>query len=92
MLANLHMLCVSQLTARHERNQETARREERLLMSAMYEVGVRLMDRKIQEQVLEPTTASTPARGAEGGALLGTHRAQQLASPLAPGAAQAATR
>ena len=45
---------VKYLSARHDRNMETSRREEKLLSSAIYEIGVRLMDRKIQEQVLEP--------------------------------------
>jgi hypothetical protein len=31
---------LAQVTLRSERNQETARREERLLLSAMYEVSI----------------------------------------------------
>lgn len=37
--------------SKNERNQETHRREERLLLSSMYEIGVRIMDRNIQSQV-----------------------------------------
>ncbi|CAN0320497.1 unnamed protein product, partial [Ectocarpus fasciculatus] len=36
--------------SKNERNQETHRREERLLLSSMYEIGVRIMDRNIQCQ------------------------------------------
>mmetsp|Transcript_15944 Transcript_15944/g.26848 ORF Transcript_15944/g.26848 Transcript_15944/m.26848 type:complete len:728 (+) Transcript_15944:127-2310(+) len=36
---------------RSERNQATWHREERLISSAMYEIGLRVMDRKIQSQV-----------------------------------------
>lgn len=36
-----------------EKNQETWRREERLLSSALFEVGVKIMDRKIQSQLNE---------------------------------------
>jgi hypothetical protein len=34
-------------------NQDTWRREERLLSSALFEVGVKIMDRKIQAQLNE---------------------------------------
>ena len=36
---------------KNERNQDNHRREERLLLSSMYEIGVRIMDRNIQCQV-----------------------------------------
>jgi protein HOOK3 len=39
------------LTARAEQNQETARREERLVLSAVYDLGLRIMDKKIADQV-----------------------------------------
>jgi hypothetical protein len=58
-----------------ERNKETSQREERLILSAMYEMGLRIMDRKIQEQVAayagggDPTTPAT-------GSLLGLQRAR----------------
>eukprot|EP00596_Hydrurales_sp_CCMP1899_P005175 CAMPEP_0119034874 /NCGR_PEP_ID=MMETSP1177-20130426/1896_1 /TAXON_ID=2985 /ORGANISM="Ochromonas sp, Strain CCMP1899" /LENGTH=711 /DNA_ID=CAMNT_0006992673 /DNA_START=257 /DNA_END=2389 /DNA_ORIENTATION=+ len=39
------------LSTKAERNQETSRREERLLMSAMYDLGLRMMDKKIQDPV-----------------------------------------
>lgn len=65
---------VTQLTSRHERNQETTRREERLMMSAMYEIGVRMMDRKIQEQVLEPANQQMGAN-----TFLGAQRQSQVA-------------
>jgi chromosome segregation ATPase len=37
----------------NERNQETYRREERLLLSSMYEIGVRILDRNIQTTMQE---------------------------------------
>ena len=39
-----------------ERNQETWNREERLISSAMFELGVRIMDQKIQSQMLVNTS------------------------------------
>ena len=39
------------MTARAEQNQETARREERLVLSAVYDLGLRIMDKKIADQV-----------------------------------------
>ena len=39
-------------------NQETARREERLLLSSMYELGMKIMDRTYQNQMLEASPAS----------------------------------
>ena len=44
---------------KNEKNQETHRREERLVLSAMYEIGVRIMDRNINAQVQE--SADFPA-------------------------------
>lgn len=38
-------------------NQETWRREERFLSSALFEVGVKIMDRKIQAQLNESTSS-----------------------------------
>lgn len=38
------------MTSKHEKNLETSRREERLLLSAMYELGVKIMDRDIQKR------------------------------------------
>jgi len=46
---------------RHERNQSTWHREERLLASAMFEIGVRIMDNKIQRMGDAPTSTSVPA-------------------------------
>jgi hypothetical protein len=37
------------VTTKHEQDIETTRREERLLLSTMYEIGVKLIDRNIQE-------------------------------------------
>mmetsp|Transcript_9039 Transcript_9039/g.8063 ORF Transcript_9039/g.8063 Transcript_9039/m.8063 type:complete len:677 (+) Transcript_9039:22-2052(+) len=43
------------LTEKLEGNQETTRREERLLLSAMYELGMKIMDRNINSQLLIQT-------------------------------------
>uniref|UniRef100_A0A7S3HAB2 Calponin-homology (CH) domain-containing protein n=1 Tax=Spumella elongata TaxID=89044 RepID=A0A7S3HAB2_9STRA len=43
-----------------ERNQETWHREERLISSAMFELGVRIMDQKIQSQMQHSNSAATP--------------------------------
>ena len=67
---------IKYLTSRHERNIETSRREEKLLASAMYEIGVRLMDRKIQEQVLDNNTNTNNANSANN-TFLGTQRKLQ---------------
>ena len=40
----------------NDRNQETYRREERLLLSSMYEIGVRILDRNIQSTMRTPAT------------------------------------
>lgn len=63
---------LSQATSRQEQDAETARREERLLLSTMYEIGVRLMDRNIQEK-LEPTQqpAATTLLAAQRSAVAG---------------------
>lgn len=42
------------LTEKGEKNQDTFRREERLLSSALFEVGIKIMDRKILSQLNEP--------------------------------------
>ena len=34
-----------------EKNQETWRREEKLLSSALFEIGVKIMDRKLQSRL-----------------------------------------
>lgn len=58
-----------------EKDQETHRREERLLLSSMYELGVRMMDRNIQLEMRDlssnPTTFLASQR-AEQDRLLGT--------------------
>lgn len=46
---------------KNERNQDTWHREERLISSAMYELGVRIMDRKIQSQMTLDSNAPSPA-------------------------------
>jgi chromosome segregation ATPase len=46
-------------TEKMEKNAETWRREERLLSSALFEVGVKIMDRKIQSQLNEPLSLSS---------------------------------
>lgn len=63
---------LSQATSRQEQDAETSRREERLLLSTMYEIGVRLMDRNIQEK-LEPAqqTAATTLLAAQRSASAG---------------------
>lgn len=38
-------------TMKFEKNQETWRREEKLLSSALFEIGVKIMDRKLQSQL-----------------------------------------
>ena len=38
---------LASVTLRAEQNQETSRREERLLLSAVYDVGLRIMDNKV---------------------------------------------
>ena len=38
---------LASVTLRAEQNQETSRREERLLLSAVYDVGLRIMDTKV---------------------------------------------
>ena len=38
---------LASVTLRAEQNQETSRREERLLLSAVYDVGLRIMDAKV---------------------------------------------
>eukprot|EP01035_Chromulina_nebulosa_P020869 gene20869-27052_t len=49
------------LTEKLEGNQETTRREERLLLSAMYELGMKIMDRNINSQLLiQADNQSTP--------------------------------
>jgi hypothetical protein len=48
--------------------QDTWHREERLISSAMFELGVRIMDQKIQSQMQQPSLASagaTPGGGAD---------------------------
>jgi hypothetical protein len=64
-----------------ERNQETHRREERLMLSAMYEIGVRIMDRNINNQVQDAASSSSaPSEGEAGGAgatVLSVQRAEQ---------------
>lgn len=50
---------IAKLCARHDRDLETSRREERLLLSAMYEVGVRIIDKAIEDQVMEPKSNTT---------------------------------
>lgn len=46
---------LSRVLSKHEKSRETFRREERLMISSMYEIGVRIIDKSIQDQVLEPT-------------------------------------
>lgn len=50
---------IQMLQAKIERDQETHRREERLLLSSMYELGVRLMDRNIQMEMRDSSTIPT---------------------------------
>ena len=60
---------VAYLKTKNDKDQETHRREERLVLSAMYEVGLRMMDRSIQSQV--QTSSQSPTT------FLGTQRADQ---------------
>lgn len=70
--------------SKNEKNQETHRREERLLLSSMYEIGVRIMDRNIQCQVQD--SSEIPAT------VLSAQRAEQdrkqFASMMGTGAAK----
>eukprot|EP00607_Mallomonas_marina_P007489 CAMPEP_0182416492 /NCGR_PEP_ID=MMETSP1167-20130531/799_1 /TAXON_ID=2988 /ORGANISM="Mallomonas Sp, Strain CCMP3275" /LENGTH=684 /DNA_ID=CAMNT_0024589295 /DNA_START=135 /DNA_END=2189 /DNA_ORIENTATION=- len=50
---------VSYLQNKAERDQETHRREERLLLSSMYELGVRMMDRNIQLEMRDNSSNPT---------------------------------
>jgi peptidoglycan hydrolase-like protein with peptidoglycan-binding domain len=45
---------------RMEKNQDSWRREERLLSAALFEVGVKIMDRSINAQLLSASSASQP--------------------------------
>ena len=60
---------VNYLKAKNEKDQETHRREERLVISSVYEVGLRIMDKNIQAQVQSTSQAPTT--------FLGTQRADQ---------------
>lgn len=60
---------VNYLKSKNDKDQETHRREERLVISSMYEVGLRIMDRSIQAQVQTSTQSPTT--------FLGTQRADQ---------------
>lgn len=51
--------------SKNEKNQETHRREERLLLSSMYEIGVRIMDRNIQCQVQDSSDAPSTVLAAQ---------------------------
>jgi uncharacterized protein (DUF3084 family) len=50
------------LSDKLEANQETSRREERLMLSAMYELGMKIMDRNLQAQMM---TSQPPRTGNE---------------------------
>jgi hypothetical protein len=54
---------IVKLCSRHDRDLETSRREERLLLSAMYEVGVRIIDKAIEDQVMEPKSTNSTFLG-----------------------------
>lgn len=81
------------VTARAEANQETGRREERLLLGAMYDLGLRIMDKKIQHQISgsDPLTPGVQ----KGQTVLGQQRArlerQGLGTPSNPPTGSAAT-
>mmetsp|Transcript_10383 Transcript_10383/g.15782 ORF Transcript_10383/g.15782 Transcript_10383/m.15782 type:complete len:678 (-) Transcript_10383:152-2185(-) len=45
------------MTEKHEKEQEKFRREERLILSAMYEIGVQTMERNINLHIHESATA-----------------------------------
>lgn len=51
------------MTERAEANQETWHREERMLSAAIYEVGVRIMDRRIQSMHPQEGSAAEGAAG-----------------------------
>lgn len=53
------------LITKNEKNQETHRREERLVLSSMYEIGVRIMDRNITAQVHEAADVPTTVLAAQ---------------------------
>jgi len=67
---------VNYLKSKSEKDQETHRREERLIISSMYEVGLRIMDKNIQAQV--QSTSQSPTT------FLGTQRADQDKKLLTP--------
>lgn len=71
---------VNYLKTKNDKDQETHRKEERLVLSSMYEVGLRIMDRNIQAQVQSTNQAPTT--------FLGTQRADQdkkmLSGPQIP--------
>lgn len=46
------------MTEKYEKEQERFRREERLILSAMYEVGVQTMERNINLQIHESASSS----------------------------------
>ena len=64
------------VTSRAERDRETARREERLLLSAIYDVGLRMMDNKLQEQVNFMTSSDPSTPQAQSSGVLSGQRAK----------------
>ncbi len=44
---------LERLAERSENDRDTARREERLVLSAVYQIGTRIMDRNIAEATLD---------------------------------------
>ena len=40
------------MSSKHEKSNDASRREERLLLSAMYELGVRIMDKNVQQPLV----------------------------------------
>jgi len=58
---------LERLADKSEKNRETSRREERLLLSAMYELGVKIMDNNISKHIGEGGLGSVGGTGGGGG-------------------------